>query len=229
MAYEIRGKLFRAVRSRIVLEPVPQILHHRHGSFYRVSDNSSTERGCSLRCFARRPYDDELMVFYFSRKNRSVELGAFLNYAPDLWNTPPTATRQPDGKIEVTKRMGLQESRINHLCRMQALYKLLDHVFRTWVESFHGDLECCIERKPHVVVRGDEYDDNYGVSEDWDGTGTLDLEGGSDDIDDDRIRSKKLYFSNIFVPVKAYEDKNNVLIWIGKVVSRKLWKKAMCV
>lgn len=76
---------------------------------------------------------------------------------------------------------------------MPALYDLSDHDLCVRAESFYRDMECCVECKPHVFVRADEYDGEYGASGERDGTGTFHLEEGSKDVGDDRIRSKALY------------------------------------
>lgn len=81
------------------------------------------------------------------------------------------------------------------------------------------NLECFVQWKPYVIVRKDEYDDEYGGSEEQDGTVNFDLKGGSKVVVDDRIRRKVSYLTNSFVAVKENEDNNNVPMWIGKVLS----------
>lgn len=96
---------------------------------------------------------------------RAGTLCGFLNCSLILFKSPLTSIWLPAGEVEVSKRRELQESRINDLCQMQAVYDLCDHVFCVLVESLHQELESCVKWKLHVIVCKDECVDEYGGSE----------------------------------------------------------------
>lgn len=115
----------------------------------------------------------------FLRKDKSRDTTWISQLCTKTLKTLPTSVGLPAGKVEVTEMMELQESSINDLCQMRTLYDLRDHYFGVRVESFYWDLEFCVEWKPHVIVCEDQYDDEYGDSEERDGPGTFVIEGGS--------------------------------------------------
>lgn len=73
--------------------------------------------------------------------------------------------------------------------------------------------------KPDLIVRKDVNNEKYGGSKASDATGTSDLGGCSEVFHDDRIWSKVSCVTNSFKDIKAIEDKNNVRIWIVKLLS----------
>lgn len=57
----------------------------------------------------------------------------------------------PTGKAKVAKTLTLQESRINDVEQIRALYAPRDHVFRERLESFHW-IANCIDFLYHAIL-----------------------------------------------------------------------------
>jgi len=80
-----------------------------------------------------------------SERLRSHDAITLSDLEPSLNQTPPTVISTPPGKIEVTKRLDSEESRIGSTKKLRELHALRDEIFSKRTLPFHWDLTDCFE------------------------------------------------------------------------------------
>jgi len=146
----------------------------------------------------------------------------FLKSLPSLSRTPPTTIECPPGKVEVTKRLESEDGRINDDAKLQELYKLRDHVFRSRIELFHWDLRHCVEEKYKRLARNRPIVTSHSDEEDEDMVQDFSHLAESD-TDDEGIYGNYSYELNSFVAVRAARStrSRDPPVWVGKVMQTK--------
>lgn len=157
-------------------------------------------------------------------KSRTAGMSGFINNTPDLTRTPTTHVKERHRKEYKTKRLQSEEGRINCRRKMQELYAIRDHVYKTRDEKFQWDLSRCVEGNPTSVVQMDEI--LAGIERDNMALEAIDpTKLGNNEASNSS--SQYEYDSGSFVAISPAESSISMPYWIGKVLKVNRCKRGV--
>ncbi len=138
----------------------------------------------------------------------SGTIQSFTKFAPDLARTPPLNINCPEGKEKVTECITAAESRIPSTQKIDELLALRDKVFKERIESFHWDINQCVEMNPSYLLRDNEVDSDGD---------DITIGPPQATLEDRTVSNDYRYDLNTFVALKTDDNERDTPFWIAKV------------
>lgn len=179
--------------------------HFQYFKFNRLPKSKQSSEGFfETICYVKTVCDGDWVPL---GQHLGKEIHTFLKNPPDLGKTPPTSVTCPEGLDEVEARLRSEEGRINCEEKMAQLRDLASNVFRSRLESFHWDIQGCVEGNGFQTKEAEN--DSCEESEE---------EIGSYQAVLSRVRNNYGYERNRFVAVRPSNSTAACPFWIARVL-----------
>ncbi len=171
----------------------------RYFKFYRLQETQI------ISCMISVGVTDDWMDI--QKLSPSSNIKSFTKFAPDLRKTPPLIIKCPEGKEKITECITSAESRITSVDKVDSLISLRDKVFKERTETFHWNIDSCVELNLSGLLRadGDDDDDNDDA-----------ILPAPMTTEEDTVNVNYRYELNSFVAVKP-EDSDGSPFWLAKI------------